>query len=50
MQTKFKNHEIRWDLMIYYGKAVKNGREMFWTIRRALCLETETSHEKFQIV
>jgi hypothetical protein len=29
MQTKFKNHEVRGDLVIYYGKAVKMVEKCF---------------------
>jgi hypothetical protein len=29
MQMKFESHEISPELMIYYGKVVKNSTEMF---------------------
>jgi hypothetical protein len=50
MQTKFESHEICGELIIYYGKVVKNGTKRFWTKRHTCCLETEASNSKLHSV
>jgi hypothetical protein len=50
MQKKFESHEISGELMIYYGKVVKNGKKRFRTKRYTCCLKVEASTSKLHSV